>query len=147
MCRSVPQIEATFTFTSTSLRPIAGILTSRISVPGAAAGFTTACIVIAMIATYESGNQTQNGIKHKTYDSSTAGGILLWLFPPLRRRKRANRSQSNGIQHGAPLRRRLKSVRARLIVIFLICVSALPCASASPVQVRYKEGLLHGFLV
>jgi hypothetical protein len=100
-----------------------------------------------MIATYESGNQTQNGIKHKTYDSSTAGGILLWLFPPLRRRKRANRSQSNGIQHGAPLRRRLKSVRARLIVIFLICVSALPCASASPVQVRYKEGLLHGFLV
>jgi hypothetical protein len=40
-------------------------------------------------------------------------------------------------------------VRARSIVISLICACALSCprASASPVQVRYKEGLLHGFLV
>src|ERR1700689_2800670 len=36
MCRSVPQMEATFTLTRTSLRPKAGILTSRISAPGAA---------------------------------------------------------------------------------------------------------------
>jgi hypothetical protein len=40
-------------------------------------------------------------------------------------------------------------VGARSIVIFLICACVLSCASASasPVQVRYKEGSLHGFLV
>jgi hypothetical protein len=40
-------------------------------------------------------------------------------------------------------------VRARSIVISLICACVLSCAwaSASPVPVRYKEGLLHGFLV
>src|ERR1700751_757896 len=42
MCRSVPQMEATFTFTRTSVRPKPGILTSRISVPGLGSGFTTA---------------------------------------------------------------------------------------------------------
>src|ERR1051326_426099 len=45
MCRSVPQIDATFTLTSTSVRPYAGILTSRTSAPGAACGLTTANIV------------------------------------------------------------------------------------------------------
>ena len=40
-------------------------------------------------------------------------------------------------------------MRARSIVIFRICACVLSCAiaSASPVQVRNKEGLLHGFLV
>jgi hypothetical protein len=76
-------------------------------------------------------------------------GSFSAAFPPPGRRKHANRIQGNGIQDGAILRRRLKSVRARLIVIFLICACVLSCASASasPVQVRYKEGLLHGFLV
>ena len=40
-------------------------------------------------------------------------------------------------------------MHARSIVISLICACVLSCAcaSASPVPVRYKEGLLHGFLV
>src|SRR5271165_1016997 len=50
MWRSVPQIDATLTLTRTSLRPKAGIFTSRTSAPGAASGFTTANIVPAMIA-------------------------------------------------------------------------------------------------
>src|SRR5258708_5818613 len=47
-----------------------------------------------------------------------------------------------------PFRRRLESVRSRCVIL-LICVCMLSCASASasPVAVRYKEGLLHGFLV
>src|SRR5579863_2472916 len=53
MWRSVPQIDATFTLTSTSVRPKAGIFTSRTSAPGAASGLTTAIIVPAIIATYE----------------------------------------------------------------------------------------------
>ena len=53
MCRSVPQMEATFTLTRTSVRPKAGIFTSRTSAPGAASGLTTASIVVAMTATYE----------------------------------------------------------------------------------------------
>src|SRR5258707_14829346 len=44
MCRSVPQIEATLTFTKTSLRLNSGMPTSRISAPGAGLGFTTASI-------------------------------------------------------------------------------------------------------
>src|SRR5437660_7665146 len=69
MCRSVPQIDATFTLTSTSVRPNAGIFTWRISAPGAASGLTTASIVVAIVTTYKVRYQT---IKHKTYDSSTA---------------------------------------------------------------------------
>jgi hypothetical protein len=40
-------------------------------------------------------------------------------------------------------------VRSRSFAILLICVCMISCASvsASPVAVRYKEGLLHGFLV
>ena len=45
--------------------------------------------------------------------------------------------------------RRLESVRARFVVIVLIFVGILTggSVSASPVAVRYKEGVLHGFLV
>src|SRR5580692_949024 len=74
MCRSVPQMEATFTLTSTSEGPKAGILTSRISAPGAASGLTTAIIVrsvvvwslveLPMIATYEFGTKTDANTKH-----------------------------------------------------------------------------------
>src|SRR5438270_9547205 len=53
MCKSVPQMDATFTFTSTSVRPKAGIFTSRISAPASAFGFTTASIVPAIVATYK----------------------------------------------------------------------------------------------
>src|SRR5580704_5757091 len=67
MCKSVPQIEATFTLTSTSLRPTTGIFTSRTSEPGAASGFTTASIVDGMKIPYEFGP------KHKTFNSSTEG--------------------------------------------------------------------------
>jgi hypothetical protein len=53
-------MDATFTFTSTSLRPKAGIFTSRISAPGAASGFTTASIVVAILAAYQVRYRTQN---------------------------------------------------------------------------------------
>ena len=59
MCRSVPQMEATLTLTSTSVRPKAGIFTSRMSAPGAASGLTTASIVPAMIATYQLDTKTE----------------------------------------------------------------------------------------
>src|SRR5215831_8569919 len=45
MCRSVPQTEATLTFTSTSSGPICGTGICRTSAPGAASGFTTASMV------------------------------------------------------------------------------------------------------
>ena len=45
MCRSVPQTDATFTFTRTSSGPIWGTGICRTSAPGAASGFTTASIV------------------------------------------------------------------------------------------------------
>src|SRR5208282_5370953 len=65
MCRSVPQMDATFTFTSTSVRPKVGILTSRISAPGAASGLTTAIIVVAMIATYQTDMKLKNALNTK----------------------------------------------------------------------------------
>src|SRR5215469_7302807 len=64
MWRSVPQIEATLTFTRTSERPKAGILTSRTSAPGAASGLTTASIVPAIIATYDLMPKTRVDTKH-----------------------------------------------------------------------------------
>src|SRR5438105_8205984 len=48
MCKSVPQTDATFTFTKTSVGPNFGMATSRMSAPGAASGFTTASIVLAI---------------------------------------------------------------------------------------------------
>src|SRR5579875_691640 len=48
MCTSVPQMEATLTLTRTSVRPNLGLGTSRISVPGADSGFTTASMVFGM---------------------------------------------------------------------------------------------------
>src|SRR5208283_5639890 len=82
MCRSVPQMDATFTFTSTSVRPNGGIFTSRTSAPGAASGFTTASIVVAMIATY--GLRYENSCKRKTYDFSTAQRLArcAWIYSP-----------------------------------------------------------------
>src|ERR1700690_2970440 len=68
MCRSVPQIDATFPLTNTSVRPKAGIFSWRTSAPGAASGFTTASIVSAMIATYQFAVKIET--KHKTYDST-----------------------------------------------------------------------------
>src|SRR3979411_861878 len=64
MCRSVPQMDATFTLTRTSLPPKAGTLTSRISAPGAAFAFTTASILSDMNLPYEF------GFKNKTLNSS-----------------------------------------------------------------------------
>src|SRR5579863_3824916 len=64
MCRSVPQMDATFTLTSTSVRPKAGIFTSRTSAPGAACGLTTACIVPAMNATYQDQLKNDSNTKH-----------------------------------------------------------------------------------
>src|SRR5215471_1065463 len=64
MWRSVPQMEATLTFTRTSVRPNAGILTSRTSAPGAASGLTTASIVPAIIATYDLMPKTCLDTKH-----------------------------------------------------------------------------------
>src|SRR5690348_16839910 len=52
MCRSVPQTEATFTLTRTSVKPILGIATSRTSAPGFGSGFTTASMVSAIAATH-----------------------------------------------------------------------------------------------
>src|ERR1035441_128683 len=48
MCRSVPQMDAILTLTSTSVRPKWGLGTSRISMPGADAGLTTASMVFDM---------------------------------------------------------------------------------------------------
>src|SRR5579875_1827848 len=45
MWRSVPQTEAVSTAMRTSVGPICGTGTSRISMPGAAVGFTRACMV------------------------------------------------------------------------------------------------------
>src|ERR1700730_4177423 len=64
MCRSVPQMDATFTLTSTSLRPKPGTLTSQISTPGAASGLTTASMVLGM---------TGVGTRQPKFDSSTGG--------------------------------------------------------------------------
>src|SRR5271166_2230542 len=50
MCRSVPHMDAILTLTSTSVGPNCGLGTSRISVPGAGSGFTTASIVSGMRA-------------------------------------------------------------------------------------------------
>src|SRR6476469_3733016 len=49
MWRSVPQMDATFTLTKTSVRPKLGTLTCRISAPGAGSGFTTANIVLGIL--------------------------------------------------------------------------------------------------
>src|SRR5215472_12295094 len=57
-------MEATLTFTRTSVRPNAGILTSRTSAPGAASGLTTASIVPAIIATYDLMPKTPVNTKH-----------------------------------------------------------------------------------
>src|ERR1035438_6690696 len=48
MCRSVPQMDAILTLTSTSVRPNCGLGTSRISMPGAGVGLTTASMVFDM---------------------------------------------------------------------------------------------------
>src|SRR6266702_2486239 len=48
MCGSVPQIEATFTFTRTSAGPTAGMGTSRISTPAFGSPLTTADIKFDM---------------------------------------------------------------------------------------------------
>src|SRR5512133_1558973 len=53
MCKSVPQMDATFTLTSTSVRPIWGMATSRISTPGFACGFITAIMVLDIMPPYE----------------------------------------------------------------------------------------------
>src|SRR5579862_2691136 len=53
MCRSVPQMDATLTFTRTSVRPKPGTFTSLTSAPGAASGLTTASMVSAIHATYK----------------------------------------------------------------------------------------------
>src|SRR5207302_167845 len=52
MCRSVPQTEATFTLTRTSVSPNVGIFTSRISAPALASGFTTASMVSGIGGTH-----------------------------------------------------------------------------------------------
>jgi hypothetical protein len=49
MCKSVPQMEATFTFTRTSVGPIAGMGTSRSSTPAFGSLFTTAGIKLDMM--------------------------------------------------------------------------------------------------
>ncbi len=62
----------------------------------------------------------------------------------------ANRKPDNRIEGPAPSPgRRLESLRARSLAILLIlaCILSGAAMSASPVAVRYKEGLLHGFLV
>src|ERR1700752_394540 len=62
----------------------------------------------------------------------------------------ANRKRRNSIEVRCPFfGRRLESVRARSLAILMIFASILSGASASaaPIAVRYKEGLLHGFLV
>ena len=40
-------------------------------------------------------------------------------------------------------------MRLQFVAVLVVCVCALllPCASAAPVQVKYKEGVTHGFLV
>src|ERR1035441_1856289 len=48
MCRSVPQMDAILTLTSTSVRPNCGLGTSLISMPGADVGLTTASMVFDM---------------------------------------------------------------------------------------------------
>src|ERR1700733_4539209 len=60
MCKSVPQMDATLTLTRTSLRPKAGIFTSRTSAPGADAGLTTAIIEEGMSDTLRVPIRTQN---------------------------------------------------------------------------------------
>src|SRR6266550_1145864 len=71
MCKSVPQMEATLTLTRTSLRPKAGILTSRISAPGAASTFTTASMVLAMESLMSTESECQ------TAYSSTGNSVAL----------------------------------------------------------------------
>src|ERR1017187_1044671 len=89
ICRSVPQIDATFTFTSTSVRPKAGIFTWRISAPAAASGLTTASIVVAMIATYKAqypNRKLNQNTKHTILAPRAPGALGLLhqreAFPP-----------------------------------------------------------------
>jgi hypothetical protein len=64
-------------------------------------------------------------------------------------RKRANRKLDNRIEAPPFPGRRLELLRARslAILLFSFCILSGATLSASPVPVRYKEGLLHGFLV
>src|SRR6202158_2476335 len=64
--------------------------------------------------------------------------------------QRANRRRGKPHRRtSAFFRRRLESVRMRSFSILMIFASILSgtSASAAPIAVRYKEGLLHGFLV
>src|SRR5579862_7326748 len=70
MWRSVPQMDATFTFTSTSVGPIFGIATSRISVPGLGSGFTTASMVSG-IQDFHLWSLFATELKQQTPDFST----------------------------------------------------------------------------
>src|SRR5215813_8839571 len=65
MWRSVPQTEATFTFTRTSSGPICGTGIWRTSAPGAASGFTTASMVSDIrVPGTDFGRQTPHFSKH-----------------------------------------------------------------------------------
>src|SRR5579863_8884910 len=97
MWRSVPQMDATLTFTRTSVGPNAGTFTSRISMPGAGLVFTTACIVSAMSTTF-----TYEVGKTKTLNSSIP--TVLEMYKDLT---------------GAWTRRSGLPVRNRLLVEFL----------------------------
>src|SRR5216683_5703026 len=72
MCRSVPQMDATLTLTSTSVRPNPGTFTSRTSAPGAACGLTTASIVV--------------GIKETSLRKKGASTAILSPQPPQSKR-------------------------------------------------------------
>src|SRR5271169_4283883 len=72
MWRSVPQIEAALTLTKTSVRPKAGILTSRISAPGAASALTTASMVPDGEVLGMGDSLTRTELEEQTHYSSTA---------------------------------------------------------------------------
>src|ERR1700687_1300369 len=91
-------MDATFTLTSTSFRPNAGILTSRISAPGAASGLTTASMVLGMI-----------GIENESkVDSSTGSGSgFLANFAELSARFAVKELISPGSDNRGPCRHSL----------------------------------------
>src|SRR6185437_3904690 len=80
MCRSVPQTEATLTFTSTSVRPILGMATSRTSAPGFGSGFTTASMVSAIQVSHLPFLRAGGGVQQETPDSNIGArrSLLAW---------------------------------------------------------------------
>src|SRR6476620_1095045 len=72
-------MDATFTLTSTSVRPIWGMATSRISTPGFACGFITAIMVLDIMPPYRAVGSQRKTINSSIARSGPPSGRLAFL--------------------------------------------------------------------